>query len=160
VNFTKKYKGELHSFFLDLGSWKKFKTRYKLEWKRLRFSEESHASVPRERGIYVFTIELAPSKLPLHGYILYVGITGDTSEQDLHKRYARYLLDYKNAEGRPAVCYMLDNWWGDLFFNFVPMPNKNIDLARIEKAFINAVMPPVNKRDLEARISAPRSAAF
>lgn len=89
-----------------------------------------------------------------------VGITGDTSEQDLHKRYARYLLDYRNEEGRPAVYYMLENWWGDLFFNFVPMPNQKVDLARIEKAFINAVMPPINKRDLEARISAPRAAAF
>ncbi len=160
VDLTKKYKGDLHAFFLNLRTWKKFKSKYKLEWQKIRFGEDTHGLVPKERGIYVFTIEVSPAKLPVHGYIMYVGITGDTSAQDLHKRYAQYLLDYKNEDGRPAVHYMLKNWWGDLFFNFVPLPKKNVDLARIEKAFINSVMPPVNKRDLEARIRAPKAAAF
>jgi hypothetical protein len=160
VNHTKKYKGDLHSFFLDLKRWRLFKTRYKLSWQKLRFNQSSHSSIPKERGIYAFTVELAPSKLPVHGYILYMGITGDDSNANLYKRYAQYLLNWKNEDGRPAVYYMMANWADDLFFNFVALPDKKIDLAEIEKAFLDAILPPVNKRDMEATITAVRGAKF
>ena len=160
VNFTKKYKAELHEFYLDLKKWRTFKTRYSLAWEKVRFDELNHGSVPQERGIYVFTAELFPCKLPPHGYILYVGITGDDSEANLYKRYAQYLRNLKNEDGRPAVYYMLDNWAGDLFFNFVRLPDKKVDLGKIEKAIINATIPPVNKRDLDADITSAKAAAF
>lgn len=160
VDFTKKYKGELYSFFLDMANWKKFRTRYKLDWRKLPFGPASQHAIPKERGLYVFTAELAKSKMPMHGYILYVGITGDTSDANLYKRYAQYLLNHRNEDGRPAVYYMLENWKGYLYFNFVPLPNPVIDLAKLERAFINAVLPPINKRDVEASISAVKRAAF
>lgn len=160
VNHTKKYMGERHPFFLDFTSWRKFKSRYRLDWQKLRFGDADHMRVPKERGIYVFTLELAPGKLPMHGYILYVGITGDDSDQNLYKRYSQYLLDRKNEEGRPAVLFMLMNWRDDLFFNFVPLPNKSIDLARIERTFIDAVRPPINRRDFAATIRSARAALF
>ncbi len=160
VDTTKKYKGDLHSFYLSMKSWRKFKSKYKLDWHKARFEPSVHATIPTVRGMYVFTLELSPGKLPMHGYILYVGITGNTSAATLHTRYGQYLLHLKNKDGRPAVRYMLENWRDDLFFNFVPLSDLKIDLAKIEKAFINAVMPPVNKRDFEATIAAPKAAAF
>jgi hypothetical protein len=160
VNFTKKYKGALHEFFLDLKHWRRFKFRRKLVWQKVRFSTADQASVPSERGIYCFTVELAPGKLPGHGYILYVGITGDNSDANLHKRYAQYLRHLKNEDGRPAVYYMLKNWSDDLFFNFVPIPDTAVDLSKLEKSIINAVIPPVNKRDLDADITSAKAAAF
>ena len=160
VNNAKKYKGELVEFFMDLKSWRRFKTGRKLDWQKIRFGEAHHGSVPKERGIYAFTVELAPTKLPGHGYILYVGITGADSEANLYKRYAQYLRHLKNQDGRPAVYFMLDNWADDLFFNFVTLPNTKVDLAKIEKSIINAVIPPVNKRDLEATITSAKAAAL
>jgi len=160
VEHTKKYKGNLHEFFLSMPAWRKFKTRYTLAWQKERFTEASHAKIPQQRGIYAFTLELSPSKLPAHGYILYVGITGDTSAATLHSRFGQYVGHWKKKDGRPMVLYMLDNWAGDLFFNFVPLPDKKVDLAKLEKAVINAIMPPVNKRDFEADIAAPKAAAF
>lgn len=160
VDFTKKYKGDLYSFFLDLKSWRQFKTRHNLTWQKLRFGAVSHASVPKERGIYAFTVELAPSKLPMHGYILYVGITGDTSDANLYKRYAQYLRQLKNKDGRPRVFTLLENWADDLFFNFVPLPNATVNLAKLEKDLINAVLPPINIKDFSAEITAVRAAAF
>lgn len=157
---TKRYKSEQHSFFLDLASWKKFKTKYALNWTKIRFETASHSSVPKERGIYAFSVELSPGKLPAHGYIMYVGITGQDSDANLYKRYAQYLVDQRDQNGRPAVTYMLNNWDGDLFFSYVPLPNKKVDLHKMEKALLNAVRPPVNKRDLDATISAPRAAIF
>jgi hypothetical protein len=160
VNFTKKYKGDLHSFFLDMKSWRRFKTRYNLTWQKLHFGDVSHPLIPKERGIYAFTIELSPSKLPMHGYILYIGITGDDSEANLYKRYAQYLLNLKNEDGRPAVFNMLKNWNGDLFFNFVPLADKKINLGKLETDLLNALIPPVNKRDMDATITAVKAAAF
>ena len=160
VNHTKKFKGELHSFFLDLKSWRKFKCKWKLVWQKVPFGEENHSLVPKVRGIYVFTAELSPSKFPIHGYMLYVGITGDYGKQNLYMRYGDYLSHLKNEDGRPAIFYMLDNWSGDLFFNFAPLPDAKIDLALIERRFINTVIPPINKRDLDATIRASKAAAF
>lgn len=157
---TKRYKGEQHSFFLDLASWKKFKTKYALSWTKIRFESAGHPSIPKERGIYAFSVELSPGKLPAHGYIMYVGITGQDSDANLYKRYAQYLVDQRDQNGRPAVTYMLSNWDGDLFFNYVSLPNKKVDLHKMEKALLNAVRPPVNKRDFDATISAPRAAIF
>lgn len=58
------------------------------------------------------------------------------------------------------MVYMMQNWPEELYFNFVALPNRNVDLAKLERAFINSVMPPVNKRDFEAKISAAKRAAF
>jgi hypothetical protein len=160
VDFTKKYKGDLYEFYLDFANWRKFKSRYKLEWKKLKFGENFRNDVPTVRGLYIFTLEADGLKLPGHGYILYVGITGDTGNANLRKRYGQYLLDLKNANGRPAVCYMLKNWSNELFFNFAELPNIAIDLAKIERDLINALIPPINKRDLEANVSAGKAAAF
>lgn len=160
VDFTAKYKSALHDFFLDLNNWRKFKTRHKLDWQKKPFSEASRPDIPDVRGIYTFTLELADAKLPAHGYILYMGITGDTSNANLRKRFNQYLLHLKNEDGRPAVYAMLKKWQGDLQFNFVPLPNTSIDLAKIERAFLNALIPPVNKTDLGADVIAVKAAAF
>ena len=160
VDFTKKYKGAMHEFFLDLNKWRKFKTRHKLNWQKRPFAEMSKPEIPEERGLYAFTAELANTKLPSHGYILYMGITGNTSDANLKKRFSQYLLHLKNQDGRPAVYYMLKNWEGDLQFNFVPLPNKSTDLAKIERAFLGALIPPVNVKDLGADITAVKAAEF
>jgi hypothetical protein len=55
---------------------------------------------------------------------------------------------------------MLNNWRDDLFFNFVPLPNRAVDLRKLEKAFIGAIVPPMNKSDLEATIRKAKAAAF
>ena len=161
VKWTKKYKGDAHEFFLDFSSWKKFKTKHKLVWQRVPFKPESRDLVPQERGIYVFCAVLDEGQLPMHGYLLYVGITGDgTSESNLRIRYGQYVRNLKNEDGRPAVFYMMDNWRDALAFDFVAIPDPAVDLGQMESDFINAVMPPVNKRDFEATQAAVRQSAF
>lgn len=127
---------------------------------KTRLEEENQIHIPKERGIYAFTVELVPSKLPSHGYILYIGITGDTSAATLYSRYRQYVTNLKKENGRPAVFFMLKNWSGDLFFNYVPLARGAIDLGRMEKSLLSAVTPPVNKRDIEATITAAKAAAF
>jgi len=159
VQITKRYKGETHGFFLDLKAWRRFKSRYKLEWQKVQFG--GGATVPQEPGIYVFTVELTASKLPAHGYIMYVGITGDgQSLATLASRYSQYVRHEINGDGRLKVLYMLKNWSDDLWFNFATFKDPNIDLGKLEQDMLNAVQPPINQRDFEAEIAAARRAAF
>lgn len=160
VTATKAYKGELHDFFLDLSKWKKFKSKHKLNWQKTTFSAANKANIPTIRGIYAFTLELIPSQLPAHGYILYVGITGDASSANLQIRYSQYLRNLEKGDGRPRVQLMLENWDGVLQFNFVPLPDRRISLAKIERDFINAVIPPVNYADFSSELTAVRKADF
>lgn len=155
-----RYKAALHEFFLDLASWKKFTPGIPLTWERVQFGIGARDDVPQTRGIYVFTLESGVAGLPQHGYILYVGITGNTSAASLRSRYSQYLRNLANEDGRPLICYMLTKWSENLVFNFVPLPDATIDLAAIEKSLINSVMPPVNTADFDADILAKKKAAF
>jgi len=160
VNITKKYKSELHGFFLDTKAWRQFKSRYSLQWQKVPF--EGTGSVPNRPGIYAFTVELSPpSKLPGHGYIMYVGITGDgNSKATLRSRYAQYVREKADGGGRPKVRYMLMNWSNDLWFNFATFQSPNVDLGRLEQDMLNAIQPPINVRDFAAEVAAGHRAAF
>ena len=162
VRSTKKLKSEFAVFHMDIKRWRRFKSRHKLDWQKVRFDKAGQSAVPQERGIYVFSVELEPSKLPIHGYMMYVGITGhDAVDANLRKRVGQYLGYQRRDSGRrPRMRYMLRNWRSDLFFNFAPLPNLNIDLEKMEQAFISAVIPPVNRTDFDADLAGPVIAAF
>jgi hypothetical protein len=161
VNLTKRFKGDSHEFFLSLNRWRKFKSTHTFTWSKERFRAASKTKIPQERGLYIFTVELSPSPLPQHGYIMYAGITGDTSDnRNLRLRFCDYLRQLKNEDGRPAVFYMLKNWSKDLFFNFVPLPDKTVDLALLEQELLKAIIPPINIRDLGAEITSIKKAKF
>jgi hypothetical protein len=155
-----RYAAGMHGFFLDIESWRKFTSATALHWQRIKFWPSAKDNVPEERGLYVFTIEAEGLQLPRHGYILYVGITGNTSAANLRKRYAQYVRNLINEDGRPRVFLMLSKWRDDLVFNFVPIPDTTVDLAVIERSFINSVNPPVNSADFEAEIGDPMKADF
>jgi hypothetical protein len=154
------YKAGLTRFFLDVPSWRKFDPGVPLAWQKVRFRDVTKDDVPTERGLYLFTLEVDGLDLPSHGYILYFGITGNTSAANLRKRYRQYLRERDNGKGRPRVVYMLNKWREELVFNFMPVPDTTIDLAKIEKSFLNAVMPPVNSADFDAEIAAPIKATM
>jgi hypothetical protein len=160
VDFTQRFKGHEHAFYLDAASWRGFTSPVALHWQRVRFGEATRNQVPQVRGLYVFTLEVTDIGLPSHGYIMYVGETGNTSAATLRSRYGQYLRDLAKQDGRPAVYYMMENWRDDLFFNFVEIPDSTIDVKAIQNGFIDAVIPPVNKRDMDAKIMAGKAAAF
>jgi hypothetical protein len=161
VAHTKKYKGNLHEFFLDMRSWSTFRTKAKLDWQRVDFTPSNQSVIPKQRGLYVFSVESRTPKLPSHGYILYLGLTGDEeSDSNLYKRYGQYVRQQAKKNGRPAVTYMLDNWAEHLAFYYCPIVNPKVSLARIETRFLDALIPPVNKRDMDAAIISVKAAAF
>jgi hypothetical protein len=142
VNQTKKYKAELYDFFLDLRKWRTFRSRYRLEWQKSGLMKPVKRPSPSNEAYTRSRWNSRPQNCQVMGYILYVGITAMipmplacTNDMASIWRITR------KQDGRPAVSFMLQNWAGDLFFNFVPLPNKAINLARIESSFINALMP-------------------
>lgn len=160
VDSVKDFKLYHNKFYVDMRRWKTFQSRVKLDWKRIRFEQGNRVKIPKERGIYAFTVLLDSTDLPIHAYILYMGITGDNSGADLHSRYGQYLADARSMNKRPKVCAMLEMWKGDLFFNFVPIPNKRVSLSKLERSFLSAVVPPVNEADIDAKVSGKRKAAW
>lgn len=154
------HKANLWSVYLDLKKWREFQSSSDLCWIRHKFNGSNKKYIPKERGIYVFTIALDSSLLPEHGYILYMGITGHEGNSNLYKRYNQYLGDLNRKSGRPKVYNMLARWNGDLFFSYVPIQDKRISLKKIETDFLSAIRPPVNERDFKANISSAKRAAF
>lgn len=141
-------------FNVDAKRWKGFQSPIALHWSKLRFSEANRSNIPKERGLYAFTLAHEPSGFPSHGFIMYVGITGDTSKATLRSRYGQYLANLRLENGRPKVRGMLKRWDGDLFFNFVPIPDKNVSLTAIEDDLLAAVLPPINETYIKAGLQA------
>jgi len=141
-------------FNVDASRWKQFQPPIALAWSKLRFSEANRSHVPKERGLYAFTLAHEPSGFPSHGFIMYIGITGDTSKATLRTRYAQYLAHLRRGNGRPKVYGMLERWDGDLFFNFVPVPDRKVSLTAIEDELLAAVLPPVNETYIKAGLQA------
>lgn len=157
---TDRYKASLYQFYLDLEAWRCFKSKFPLSWNKVKFNSSARTIIPKERGIYAFTLSWDTSDLPNHGYILYLGITGDDSTANLHSRFGQYLSELRRADKRPRVYYMLEKWKDDLFFNFVPIPDKRMSLKKIETEFLSAIQPPINIRDMTISVSNARRAAF
>lgn len=160
IQETDKYKASLYKFYLDLDAWRGFKSKFPLSWNKVKFDKATRTSIPKERGIYAFSLAWDTSALPDHGYILYMGITGDESNANLHSRFGQYLSELRRADKRPKVYYMLEKWKGDLFFNFVPIPDKRLSLKKLETEFLSALKPPINERDMTVSVSNARRAAF
>jgi hypothetical protein len=158
---AKAYRGEMQRFFLDMSQWRKFKSRYRLRWQKVPFAQASKALIPNMRGIYIFTLQLEPSRLPAHGYILYAGQTGAAnSSATLRSRFAQYWRNYTTGRGRAKVVFMVQNWKTDLQFNFAPIADTGVNLVKLEKKLLNAVQPPINSKDFDAEITAIRSAGL
>lgn len=160
VDFTDKYKSQFFEFYLDPDGWRKFSARYGMTWNKIRFNAGNKKLIPKIRGIYTFTVEHTPSKFPSHGYVLYAGISGDTSKANLQLRYDQYLQYQKTGKGRPAVVYMLRKWPEDLFFSYCALPDRRISLASLETRFLGSLNPPINKKDFPGKISQARKAKF
>lgn len=157
---TDQYKAYTHNFHLDMARWRKFRAPCALNWTMTRFLPSSRPQIPATRGIYVFTLRLEPSELPMHGMILYMGITGNKSSATLRSRFAQYLQGQRRVDERPKVLDMLLRFEDHLFFNFAPIPDQSVNLEVLETEFLDAVSPPINERDFSGEFGHTRRSAW
>lgn len=158
VNNRKLMKGDSYALNLSTTRWRQFSTPQPLTWKRLPFSKANRNQIPKARGIYAFSLEVSDHNLPLHSYILYVGITGDASKATLHSRYGQYLTEVNRTRARLKIVYMMTEWAADLVFNFAEIPDTNVNLGKLETSLLDALLPIVNSRDFSASIQQARDA--
>lgn len=133
------------TFILSPIQWQKLGIP-KVKWKSVKFSTANKTHIPKVRGIYTFIIKHDSDLLPPHGYIAYVGLTGDKKERTLHQRYGDYLRDQKRPK-RINIHTLLNKWKDDIYFYFAEIPDKKISLSDIETNLLDSIIPPYNRKD-------------
>jgi hypothetical protein len=161
VSNVQRYGGDIRRIFLDTDKWATFATQHDIRWEKRHFESTKVNSILAVRGIYVFTLEMSPSELPAHGYMLYMGQAGQGTNGNLRKRFGDYRSDMNRKKiKRPLVAYMLKRWRKHLYFNFCALPDPAVNLRVIETAFLDAISPPMNTTDFSAEFNNVRRAAF
>lgn len=125
-----------------------------LNWDSIHFGDAGEMEkIPDDkRGVYALTICCPNKVLPLHGYVIYIGIAGRRSNRPLRSRYKDYLNERSVQKKRPALAYAIGTWQDVLRFYFAPVDDGFIseDLERLEEQMNTALMPPYSLGDLEA----------
>ena|ERR1700733_5146370 len=155
INQDLKPYGQL--FVISPKQLKGFSTALTLDWKKVRFAESNRQLVPSARGIYAFIVELNEGGLPPHGYVMYVGISGETGGHNLRKRYGDY-LGYRETAKRAGVHYMLRNWDSVLFFHYAEVQDRRVSLRKLEREISDALVPPFSTNDFSAEIRKAKKA--
>jgi excinuclease UvrABC nuclease subunit len=116
----------------------------------VRFRKDQAATVPRSRGVYAFLVAFLSDGFPPHGYLMYVGETGDDNQQHLRSRFRSYFLEM-GQESRP-IHYILRKYEKYLYFHFSAVADRRRNLKKLEAALCDALIPPYNVRDFSAEI--------
>lgn len=130
----------------------------RLTWKSVKFAPGAKKGVPEEPGLYAFVVRIPFDGLPPHGWVMYIGQTGDgSSAATLRGRFGQYLRD-KRVCKRAAIFFMLNAWDGDLEFFYSPLPARKADLENLETQLLGAFRPPFTDRTYPAAFMSPRHA--
>ena len=130
-----------------------------LTWQAVKFLDVEKKNVPLEPGLYAFVVRVpVPNTLP-HGWVMYIGQTGDGhSKNTLRERFAAYLANKKSLRGRARVYFMLNNWDGHLEFFYTPLPARKHELEQLETCLLDAFRPPFTDRTYSATYMSPSHA--
>ena len=134
------------SFILSPIQWDKLNLSIKIKWQIVKFNANNINLIPEVRGIYCFMIRREHEYLPTHGYITYIGITGDKNNRTLRTRYKDYVRE-KTRPKRVKIHELLNKWEDDLFFYFWEVSDKSIALGAIESSLLFSLIPPLNEKD-------------
>jgi hypothetical protein len=141
---------------LDPEQWRAFQNQTALQWQSTKFEQASLAGIPNVRGIYMFVVQFQdhsqlPTRFPLHGYIMYGGITGEAANTGtLRSRFQNYLREQKRPK-RVQIWSMLNKWKDDLYFHYSTVA-PNVDLGLLETDLNDAVIPPYVTNDFSAEV--------
>ena len=125
-----------------------------LTWDSIHFGDDAEIEkIPNDkRDIYALTICHPGKVMPLHGYVIYIGIAGRRSDRPLRERYKDYLNEKRVQKERPHLAYAIGTWQDVLRFYFAPVDDEfsSGNLEELEKKINTALMPPYSFGDLEA----------
>lgn len=150
VKLVDRLKSDSIEFWLSPTQWRRSKVPRKLLWKYVPFKKSEATVVPTSRGVYAFLVTNSPSGLPPHGYLMYIGETGNQSQETLHSRFLSYFREMKD-ESR-GVHYVLNKYEKYLYFHFCEVTDKRRNLRKLEEALCDTLVPPYNFRDFSAEL--------
>ena len=131
----------------------------RLNWQSVTFATSSKSMIPTEPGLYAFVVRIPLGGLPPHGWVMYIGQTGDgTSSATLRSRFGQYLANKRKPNNRPKVYYMLNAGDGSLEFFFAPEPGRKAQLEKLETQLLGAFRPPFTDRTYPASYMSPSNA--
>ena len=154
VQAVDEIKKDRRDFYLSPTRWRRSKVTFPLVWNEVKFEAANANSIPEQSGVYAFVVRHENNHFPPHGYVMYIGITGDVGPtRTLRVRYRDYLNE-KKRDKRPRVNYMLNKYENDLYFCFVPLDRNVVDLGKLELDLNDCILPPVVVKDFTAEIRA------
>jgi hypothetical protein len=155
IDGLRKYK---KTFILSPEQWQLLNIP-RLDWHHVKFLRENRDVIPQVRGIYFFMIKYETNLLPSHGYIAYVGLTGDQNERTLHLRYGDYLRDQSRPK-RVHIYELLNRWKNNIYFYFAEVPDREESLTDIETNLLDSLIPPYNRKDFSGEFGKIVTEAF
>lgn len=133
----------MQQFLLFPEVWKEIPLLYPLDWREVEFKKENTSLIVESKGVYVFSVRIFGNMVPPSGYITYVG-----KASNLQKRFKQYLdeEDYKGTSPRFHIAKMLNLWSNCISFIYATIEN-DTDEINVERALINGIHPPYNRKD-------------
>ena len=139
------------AFLLWKTQWDNYPDPIPLDWKCVKFEASYRTQIPRSKGIYAFFVEPRIANFPSHGYLMYIGETGQDSNHNLRKRFADYLSEKKGTKRR-SIEYMLNLWEGYLYFYYAEVDPNQINLKELEQILLDTFIPPFVKQGFSGKI--------
>lgn len=134
------------TFVLSPTRWRSVAHSTPLTWTKVAFTAANRNSIPQSRGLYAFVVVHESTYFPPHGYLMYIGITGDdSSNRTLRIRYGEYLRE-KDKGGRAKIVTMLQSYPDDTYFFYAPITDRRRSLPKIEDDLLSALIPPCNEK--------------
>jgi hypothetical protein len=138
-------------FLLWKTQWGNYPDPIPLNWKCVRFEKDNRSQIPSRKGIYAFFVEPRIANFPSHGYLMYIGQTGQDSNHNLRKRFGDY-LGKSEGKKRPSIKYMLTKWKGYLYFYYAEIDPDQINLEQLERTLLDTFTPPFVKKGFSGKI--------
>lgn len=145
-------KAHEETFVLWPELWQKYTKShgFSFDWEENQFLASEVGNIPSAPGLYTFVIQPHIANHPSCSYLMYLGKTKRT----LRKRFREYFREKRRESGRPLIVKLLNKYPDNLCFCYTIVENSSL-LTEMEKALLDAFLPPCNRRQVPARVRRP-----
>lgn len=107
-------------------------------------------------GIYLFCVK--SNVIPgISDYLMYIGKAETTNRNSLNVRCKKYYQEYRRIDRRAKIGRLIDVWGEYLYLKYIELDDNEM-IVRLEKALINALLPPINDYIPDKRIRQAKKA--
>lgn len=144
-------KASKHEFCLNISSWESYPNNTTLVWHLVKFEKEKKGEIPLKSGIYAFFIKPGIACFQDHAYLIYIGITGEDSKNQLRNRFMQYIYGIKGKK-RVKLNYILKKWKNYIYFYYAEIEDDETTLDELEIQLNDAFLPPCNIKNFSAEV--------